>query len=83
MFVSEQDHIFIYTINFSELLFASINDADFCALSNDRTSDLDIPNIYFDPLDILDNEYNDLYVNAFYVQTRHMNIPQSEYIFLD
>ena len=68
---------------FNELPFTSIDNADFLALFVDTSNDY-LYNMNFDPVSILDDKYNhELDVTNFYVQTRHLNIPQSAYIFLD
>ena len=79
-------------MHLSELPFASINNEELiqllqldrlnmCSRIIDYFHDLN-----FDPLAILDDKYNnntDLDVNNFYKQTRNLNVPESEYMFID
>ena len=83
--MSKPPHNKVFTVIFNDLPFASIDDTDLHALFVDSSiSDVYLHNMIFDPVTILDDKYNnELDVNNFYVQTRHLNIPQSEYIFLD
>lgn len=41
-------------------------------------------NFNFDPFPILDEKYNsDLNVSNFYIHTRHLSVPKSQYMFLN
>ena len=65
--------------------FACVHDDEFLCISGLNT----LPQaqhhcVTFDPLSVQDSNYNnDLDVNQFYIRSRNVNSPKSEYVFLD
>ena len=48
------------------------------------TDSNDYKNLHFNAFDILNDQYNyELDANIFYIHTRHLDVPHSDYVFLD
>ncbi len=64
--------------------FSNVSDEDLLNVFDiDETFRVEI-NESFDPLSVQDNSYNnDIDVNQFYIRSRHIDFPKSEYTYLE